>query len=418
MKATDMNHNWTRYLASLENGRTPRLFFATMATLATIGVLLGLSSQSVAQDRSLPSFPLTKQPDNISCGAASAVMVLKYYGINAGVGPVKTDAGTRWLAVGNENVGMTFPNGLRDALNQRGVRSQVRNVSLNDLVSIVRDGRPAVVLVRSGVKYWHWFVVYGYSDNGEEFHISDPSGKQYSMSAKRLNQAMTFSHDTSGRPTGGRKCATCEGDGQMTNLDCPACTGGWITERFTGFKTKCLAGCNGGRITARCQVCGGSGDSPDMFRKAVETAGVSGHTAVVPVSAPRPGGSGKSGGGGSAGGKSGGGSSSSGKSGGGSSGSGKSGGGNSSSANNGNSISYTITNDSRDAVTLTFSPSNNTSRLSPGRSTTATSFIRNGEYPQVTARTSGGARWTRTITQRNGRYRIVNRESGGIQIVN
>jgi hypothetical protein len=80
-------------------------------------------------------------------------------------------------------------------------------------------------------------------------------------------------------------------------------------------------------------------------------------------------------------------------------------------------IAYQITNDTRYAVTLTFTPTKNTRKLAPGETASAKSPVRNGQYPKVNAKTSGGASWTRTISQNNGRYRVVNRGSGSIQIV-
>lgn len=227
----------------------------------------------------LKGFPNIQQDDEISCGVASAAMVLKYYGIDAGQGPLKTVAATRWFEAGNFRVGMTAPEGVRNALRSRGVAASIYKSDRRGLVNVLDAGKPAIVLVRSGATTWHWFVAYGHQNRGEEFFISDPAGRRYTMTYNQLAGAMEFSHDLDGRPAADRPCSACNGSGKMTRLSTGE-AGGELGKILDG------GGVNGVKIEVKCVICNGSKKSPDMYRKAVESAGVSGFTMVVPDRPP------------------------------------------------------------------------------------------------------------------------------------
>jgi hypothetical protein len=84
--------------------------------LLAIGLFAAFCVQVKAQEISyINQFPLIEQPDQISCGPTSCSMVLGYYGISAGIGPLKTAAGTRWYSdqFGNR-VGLTLPSGIEE----------------------------------------------------------------------------------------------------------------------------------------------------------------------------------------------------------------------------------------------------------------------------------------------------------------
>lgn len=237
-------------------------------------------------------FPNFRQPDDISCGPTSGSMVLKFYGIDAGIGPLKTKAKTQFysgpgLDGKNYRVGMTHPANLRDAIASYGVPCGMNTkASLADLKRCINDGRPCIVLARSGAgPYWHYIVIFGYSAGGSQFKVSDPSGQVYDIDASRLDKAWTFSHDLNGNDIPDPKCGVCGGDGQMTNLECanPLCKGGKVSTPFG--KKRCPLGCNSGRMTSKCKVCN-NGKLPDPYRKVVETIGVSGHTLIVPDRKP------------------------------------------------------------------------------------------------------------------------------------
>ncbi len=154
---------------------------------------------------SLSGFPNLKQPDDISCGPTCAAMVLRWYGVDAGIERCKTKSGTRWLQMGEYKVGMTLPSGMVNCLNSFGVPSRALKGSIKDIENYIDQKRPPILLVRSGVKTWHWVVAMAYGDAG--IKLSDPSGQQWNISRSTLDAAWTFSADLSGNKTGGRRCA-------------------------------------------------------------------------------------------------------------------------------------------------------------------------------------------------------------------
>lgn len=234
----------------------------------------------------IDGIPVYKQPDDISCGPTCCAMVLKYYGINAGIGPLKTKARTRFIEVGSWHLGLSLPGGLADAMNAYGVRSQVRSGALQDLVSLIDANRPPIVLVRSSRGTWHYLVVHGYTNGITQFYVSDPSGKSYSMEGTRLDAAWQFSADLDGNPITGPKCQVCGGRGQLWTK-CPTCGGTGKWSAFGGW-TDCVACSGRGKWSSRCHVCGGDGRVSDVQRKALESVGVHGHTLIVPVRGPAP----------------------------------------------------------------------------------------------------------------------------------
>ena len=269
--------------------------------LLTAAVLISpLLVQSTASAKiALENFPHFLQPDGISCGPTCASMVLKWYGINAGIGPLKTRCHTRFYSGPNFagkkiQVGLTIPEGVERGLEYYGVPATVGTGSLGDVIDLINQRRPPILLVRSGVKTWHYVVACGYDLEKQTILLSDPGGNPnevpgpWWISAATLDQAWMFASDLHGNATGGRTCHLCAGQGQQWT-NCPACGGrGKISGTVLGRKVsmKCLA-CGGqGRWSAQCPACGGSGAETDFYRKIVETVGVSGHTMIVPDCAP------------------------------------------------------------------------------------------------------------------------------------
>lgn len=244
--------------------------------------LIFFSVQTFGADKLLPGFPIYGQPDGISCGPTSASMVLKYYGFSAGIGPLKTQANTRWFEFGGYKVGMTHPGNLSDAMNvyTRGVG--VFSATTQDLKRFVDQGRPTIVLLRSGSTTWHYVVVIGYRNDGQSFTIADPGngGYTHEMTAANLNGAWQFSHDMEGNYIPDRKCGNCHGSGNIWTK-CPTCHGSGKLSGPFGTWTKCTFCSGQGKWSAHCPICGGKGTQTDGYRKVVETAGASGHTAVL-----------------------------------------------------------------------------------------------------------------------------------------
>ena len=223
--------------------------FVGAAAVAVVGCACGLARQFSQAPRPtrrmLAGFPTMKQPDDISCGPTSAAMVLHWYGIPAGVEACTAKAGTRWLELGPLKIGMTLPSGVVSCLGASGLPSRIAQGTIEDVVRHLDEGRPPILLVRSGPSTWHWLVAIGYLDGGARLRLSDPAGRQWTISRRQLDSAWDFSTDLAGGATWKRRCARCNGAGD-------------------------------------CSACDGSGQSPDICRQVVEAFGVAGRTMVVP----------------------------------------------------------------------------------------------------------------------------------------
>lgn len=284
--------------------------------VATLDQLMSGSRQGgfslVGDSNKLSSFPIYKQPDGISCGPTCCAMVLNYYGKSAGVGPLKTQAGTRHYAGPNLTgrqiqVGLTLPSGMQRALSAYGVPAYVRRGSISDIKSYVDEKRPPILLIRSGRDTWHYVVATGYMHDGSYIRLADPAGKEYWMRNGDLEAVWRYSHKlgpaasdphfspgvVTAVPVTDPSCGVCGGDGNLVRTNCGSCGGsGRISykEKLTGrtFWTKCPT-CNGvGIWSSKCHVCGGDGRETDAYRKLVEGVGASGHTLIVPQSGNRP----------------------------------------------------------------------------------------------------------------------------------
>ncbi len=253
-------------------------------------VALCLSLSVRAGDAVLPDFELFSQPDGISCGPTSAAMVLRYFGIVAGIGPLKTKAGTRFYEDGRISVGLTQPANLRDAITSYGLDAHwYKGASTNDLVTYINQGRPPIVLLRSGSKTWHYVALVGHRNNGREFYVADPGGGVlWWMTAANLQQAWQYSGDLAGNYIPDDKCGNCHGSGNVWT-ECPTCRGsGWVKDPLGLSKNKCPFCSGQGKWAAHCPVCGGKGHTGDAYRKVVESAGASGNSVIVPMrSAPK-----------------------------------------------------------------------------------------------------------------------------------
>jgi hypothetical protein len=185
-----------------------------------------------------------------------------------------------------------MPRGIETALEEYGLKATLQTrASLADVHRYIDQGRPPILLVRSGVKTWHYVVAIGYSRGEQKTILASPGqpGWEWKPANGTLDAAWTFSHDMDGHDCKGRKCRICGGKGKLINVKCLLCGGsGKIEAKLFGKvigSTNCT--CNGGRMTKKCNVCGGDGQETDFFRKGVEMF-VSGHTLIVPAQ-PGPG---------------------------------------------------------------------------------------------------------------------------------
>lgn len=187
----------------------------------------------------LANFPVMRQPDAISCGPTCCSMLLQYYGVAVGVKKLKQIAGTRLFKVGEDEVGFTWPSKVQKSLTQFGLQATLqKEAKLDDVVKSIEDNRPPIILVRSSRKTWHYIIAIGHRQ-GRVFKLADPLGYTYWLSAQTLQQAWSFEGDLRGNEISGRACKLCRGKGKV------------------GF--------------AKCLICGGDGELPDMYRSIVQT---------------------------------------------------------------------------------------------------------------------------------------------------
>lgn len=302
-----------------------------LLTIMTPAISSGQSGFGLTGDADLADFPSIVQPDGISCGPACCSMLLKYYGKSAGIGPLKTAAGTRFYQGPNVTgqqirVGLTLPSGIKNALASYGVFPVEQKGTIDDVKKLIDAQKPPILLVRSGSEFWHYVIAIGHRYNNREkrheIKLADPAGNRpYWIEESKLDAAWTFSHDLNGNALQGRNCRHCGGSGSL---------GVGI------LKTKCL-------------LCDGDGRETDFFRKVVESAGASGHT-MVWVKHTNSGTSG--------------------------------------SQNTGSSsivkIEYTIWNDTGRTVKFSMQPSGRSYSLEAGKTFSGTSHQVNGKAPTIT----------------------------------
>jgi hypothetical protein len=183
-------------------------------------------------------------------------MVLNYYGVKATVDDVVAVAKTRWYKKkGGTEIGGTTPEYVKIAFDKFGVRSLIeRGATLDKLKWYVSQGRPAVVLVRSGPNMWHYIVIIGY-DNDNVITADPGGGERIVLSNATFMGAWKFTHDL---------------DGKDTSIPCPCChgAGSWC----------CWLGPLG-----LCDMCGGLGKLPDAMWFMMEMGEAQGRTIIVPL---------------------------------------------------------------------------------------------------------------------------------------
>ncbi|MCK9458515.1 MAG: cysteine peptidase family C39 domain-containing protein [Proteobacteria bacterium] len=140
----------------------------------------------------IQNFPTITQPDDISCGPTSCVMVAEYYGKKLTVVEAKKLGKTIWGTYKGKEIGMTSPDYVPVILQKVGLSITLEKGNLNKLQHYVSLNKPIMVLVRTGDKFWHYVVVIGY--NQDKIFISDPGfGEIYSISNKDFLSAWSFS---------------------------------------------------------------------------------------------------------------------------------------------------------------------------------------------------------------------------------
>ncbi len=203
------------------------------------------------------SIGVEKQPDGITCGPTSALMVLRAYGKNVTLEQVKRASNTQWFEYHGKPIGMTSPDCLPMALSKYGVPAYLLVGNFDILRHYVSSGKPVIVLLRSGVTYWHYVVVVGY--DRKDVIIADPGwGTERRMPINQFLGAWSFKMDMYGNAVVDA-CSTCGG------------TGYWMDKRYGPF--------------AICEICNGRGEKIDYLSKLLSSAEVQPMTMIIPKSA-------------------------------------------------------------------------------------------------------------------------------------
>ena len=267
-----------------------------------------LPIKTVAAIRNIASLdrirPL-KQPDNHTCGPTSAVMVLGLYGKDVGLETMTRAARTSYFDVKipgtatkmftfkKSDWGYTNPNHLRDALNRYVRVSKKENASVQDIARAIQQNKPVIVLVRNGMKSFHYFIIVGYVTNVTNnekrvthWRIVDTNGSSPELiSHKDFKKSWDFKPvDYKNGHEEYFKCTTCKGDGSHWTK-CVTCSGTGKWSAFGGW-TKCVACSGSGKWSAKCPICQGDGEIHDFILDAVKLAGVKKRTIIVPDSPP------------------------------------------------------------------------------------------------------------------------------------
>ena len=177
-----------------------------LAILVVIGVSVAtysISTYKVAKfsspkNHNIKDFPLVEQPDQITCGPTSALMLLRYYGNDAvTLDQVKVHSKTHWFDYNEEPMGMTAPDVLTSALNKLDLPSKMMKGTIPQLKKLISENRPSIVLVRSGEYTWHYVVVTGYDEDSITF--ADPSwGINRTLKNEDFYGTWSFATDMSG----------------------------------------------------------------------------------------------------------------------------------------------------------------------------------------------------------------------------
>jgi len=202
----------------------------------------------------LPEFVFLEQPDQITCGPTSAAMLLRSYGIDVSLEDVKEKSKTEWFKYDGESIGMTSPEYIPIALKSHGLPARKTRGSVQKVKSLVIQGRPPIVLLRSGTKTWHYVVVIGYTET--TIIVADPGhGQRRTMATEAFVGSWDFTTDMTGESVEA-PCKVCKGTGKWTKGDF-------------------------GPLSS-CEICSGTGVATDVLVELLRMAEVYPKTMIVP----------------------------------------------------------------------------------------------------------------------------------------
>lgn len=174
-----------------------RLFIFILLNQLLISTIIFSKKYEAPEEYLIKDFPGIAQPDDVSCGPTSCAMVLKKYGKEVSVADAKKAGRTTWFRFKGQEVGMTSPDHIPKILEKYGVPAKLRSGNVDRLKFYVSTGRPVIVLLRSGTRYWHYVVVVGY---GKDYiSIADPGpGSVWHMDQTVFQRAWSFQGDMQG----------------------------------------------------------------------------------------------------------------------------------------------------------------------------------------------------------------------------
>lgn len=199
-------------------------------------------------------FEFIPQPDDITCGPTSTLMVLRRFGKHPKFDQIEEQTKTKWFVHDGNPVGMTSPDLIAVAMKHFGVRARLEHLTFDGLRYHVSLKRPVIVLLRSGKTTWHYVVVIGFDP--EKIIIADPgSGTRRQINIKSFCSAWNFSTDMEGN--------------SVFDL-CPLCngTGHWLSWNLGPL--------------SQCVLCNGTGRQIDLLGAMIRAADIYPNSAIVP----------------------------------------------------------------------------------------------------------------------------------------
>lgn len=229
--------------------------YILMAVALILGIFIHFwASFDHPDSYEIGGFEYISQPDGITCGPTSGLMVLKHYGKDATLEDIKKEAKTQWFNYKGEPVGMTSPDYLAKSLTRLGLPCKQMHGDIRMIKHFISKKRPVIVLVRSGPTTWHYMVAIGYTP--DEMVFAEPgSGGRFVTTTQQFEDCWRFKSDMHGRSIK-TTCPICGGSGKMFDMDF-------------------------GPIN-RCDLCGGTGEQPDYLRNLLLSADVYPNTMIVP----------------------------------------------------------------------------------------------------------------------------------------
>ena len=156
----------------------PWLKFTILTSILIIIYICGRIEQSHLKEHIIPFNTRIIQPDHITCGPVSAMMLIHHYGNKeVTLNQIKSHTKTVWFNYHGTDFGMTSPNYVSTALEEFGITNRIKRGNLDVLKHYICLNKPCIVLIRSTEFTWHYFVVVGFTE--EYISVCDTDGSAY-----------------------------------------------------------------------------------------------------------------------------------------------------------------------------------------------------------------------------------------------